>query len=123
MRFHRRLRRLPRRLPAELSSRRAPGLRPGLSVRLARYPVGVAAAGPRADLLLPRARLCAVLDARSGAVAALRAGAARRGRRDLAGPAHLGRAGNPARRRAAAEAWQDSAKGHYPDAKLRRRAD
>ena len=45
---------------------------------------------PRVDLLLPRARLCAVLDARAGAVAALCAGAAGRGHRAMVRRAHLG---------------------------------
>jgi p-hydroxybenzoate 3-monooxygenase len=52
--------------------------------------LGVAAARQGADLLLPRARLCVVLDARPGAVAALHPGAARGGHREMAGPENLG---------------------------------
>ena len=41
----------------------------------------------------------------------------------MVGPAHLGRAGDPARRRAPAQARQDRAEGHHANAKLRHRAD
>ncbi len=41
----------------------------------------------------------------------------------LVRPAHLGRAGDAARRRAPAQARQDRAEGHHADAKLRHRAD
>ena len=72
---------------------------------------------------LSRARLCAVLHARAERVAALPAVRAGRGRRQLAGRAHLGRARDAARRRAPAQARQGAAEGRDADAQLRHRAD
>ena len=60
---------------------RAPHLREGLSVRLARHPVRDAARQSRADLHQPRARLRAVHHALADAQPLLPAGFGRRGRR------------------------------------------
>ena len=77
-------------------------LRPRISVRLARHPGAGAAGRRRADLRLPPARLRAVLDALADARALLPAMRAGREPRRLAGREDLGRAGDAARRHAAA---------------------
>ena len=98
MRRDRRLRRLPRRLPAEHPGRRAAHVRARVPVRLARDPRAGRAVDGRARLRAPRARLRAPLAALAGAVALLRAGRARRGRRRVAGRADLGGAAACGRR-------------------------
>ena len=85
--------------------------------------VGIAAARSRIDLLLHRPRLCALHHALAVGGAALSAMRPRRGDRELAGRAHLGRAAQAAGRRAQARRRQDAAKGHHADAQLRGRAD
>ena len=123
LRFHRRLRRLPRHLPAEHSGERAHRLRPRISVRLGRHPLGIAAARGRADLCLSRARLCALHHALADPGAALFPMRARRGDRELAGRAHLAGAARPHRRDPAAGGGHHAAEGHHRHAQLRGRAD
>ena len=67
-----------------------PDLRAGLSVRLARDPVGDAAGQPRTDLLQPRPRICALHHALDAPQPLLRAMLARRSYRSVAGRAVLG---------------------------------
>ena len=125
MRLHRRLRRLPWRQPRQRQAVGDPDLRAGLSVRLARHPVGNAAGQSRTDLFQPRARICAVHDALDPPQPLLRAVPARRRYRAVAGRAVLGRTEAPARpeggRRTRHRALDR--KEHRAAAQLRRRAD
>src|SRR5262249_57389180 len=98
MRFHRRLRRLPRRVPAEHSGGRAEELRAGISVRLARYPLGIAAAVRGAHLRLSRAWLRPLQHALADALAALSAMHPRRESRRMARRAGVAGAARAARR-------------------------
>ena len=126
LRFHRRLRRLPRRLPAEHSGRRrspttTANIRSAGSASWRRRPPAVG----RADLLLSRARLCAVHHALADAGAALRPVRAGRGPRATgrmnASGRNCMRVSVPARR--GARRGAGSAKGRHRDAQLRGRAD
>src|SRR5262249_56974610 len=97
MRFHRRLRRLPRRVPPEHSTGRAEELRAGISVRLARHPLGITAAVRGAHLRLSRARLRPLQHALADALAALPAVRPRRESRRMARRADMAGAAPPAR--------------------------
>ena len=124
LRLHRRLRRLPRHLPAEHSRRRAHRLRPRISVRLGRHPLGVAAGRRRADLFLSRARLRALHHALAVAGAALSAmrlptTTSRTGRTAGSGTSCM--RASPAR--ATLAGGQDRRQAPDRDAQLRGRAD
>jgi hypothetical protein len=84
-------------MPAERARQRHHDLRADLRLRLARGPVANASRLRRAHLCQPRARLRPVLDALGHRQPLLRAGAARRARRGLAGRPLLGRTANPPR--------------------------
>ncbi len=108
LRFHRRLRRLSRRVARIGARGRGHQLRARLPVRLAGDPCRHPAGQPRADLLQPSARLCAVLDALDDAQPLLRAVPARRSGRGLERRPLLGRD------QAAAAGRRGRAHGHRP---------